>query len=169
MIVLGVDPGTATTGYGVVRRADPGVPPRHRLIECGVITTRPGESLAERLRVIFEEMSALLERHRPSTLAIEGLFIARNARSALVLGQARGVVLLAAARSGVEVAEYPPAVVKKTVVGAGAATKHQVQRMLAHLLGLASPPQPDDAADGVAVALTHCMRTGRVFRRAAIR
>ncbi len=165
MIVLGLDPGTATTGYGVVEQADDGT---RRLVECGVLRTVPSLPLAFRLSQIFDSVGELLARHRPDAVAVESVFVHRNPRSALVLGHARGVALLAAARRGIPVAEYAPAMIKKTVVGAGAATKLQIQRMTARLLRLKSPPTPEDAADGVAVALTHCMRGGRRFRRAHV-
>jgi crossover junction endodeoxyribonuclease RuvC len=165
VIVLGVDPGTAATGYGLVER-DPGG--AWRLVECGVVRPRAGTTLPARLQVIFEGIAELIARHRPDAVAVESVFVQRNPRSALVLGHARGVVLLAAAQAGLVVAEYPPALVKKAVTGAGAATKPQVQQMLARLLRLRTPPAPSDAADGVAVALTHAMRTGRVLRRAAV-
>lgn len=165
MIVLGVDPGTAVTGYGVVSRPGPGP---HRLLECGVIRTPSGAPLDRRLAAIFDGVTELIARHRPDAVAIESVFVQRNAKSALVLGHARGVVLLAAARAAVPLAEYAPATVKKAVVGAGAATKDQVGRTLARVLGLRQPPAPADAADGVAIALTHCLRAGRTFRRAAV-
>ena len=165
MIVLGLDPGTATTGYGVVEQAPPGT---RRLVECGVVRTDASAPLEQRLAQIFDAVTALIARHRPATIAVESVFVARNPRSAVVLGHARGAALVAAARAGVPVTEYAPAMVKKTVVGAGAATKHQVQRMTAQLLRLSTPPAPADAADGVAVALTHCMRAGRTFRRAVV-
>lgn len=165
MIVLGVDPGTAATGYGVVGR-DPGG--ALRLVECGVVRPRPGAPLPDRLDTIFQTITELIERHRPDVLAVETVFVQRNARSALVLGHARGVILLAAARAGVPCAEYPPAIIKKAVTGAGAAGKSQVQQMVAHILRLRTPPAPSDAADGVAVALTHAMRAGRVLRRAVV-
>ncbi|MBI1722927.1 MAG: crossover junction endodeoxyribonuclease RuvC [Gemmatimonadetes bacterium] len=165
MIVLGVDPGTHATGYGVVERPEPGP---HRLVECGVFRAPARAPLEQRLAAIYDAVTELITRHRPDAMAIENVFVARNARSALVLGHARGVILLAAARAGLAVAEYPPAVIKKAVVGAGAATKAQVQRMTAQLLRLKTPPSPSDAADGVAVALTHCLRAGRRFRRAVV-
>ena len=165
MIVLGVDPGTAATGYGVVDR-DPGG--ALRLIECGVVRPRPGAPLPDRLDTIFEALTELIGRHRPDVVAVETVFVQRNVRSALVLGHARGVILLAAARAGLPVAEYPPAIIKKAVTGAGAAGKSQVQLMVAHILRLRTPPAPSDAADGVAVALTHAMRAGRVLRPAAV-
>ena len=164
--MLGLDPGTAATGYGVVATAGAG-PGMTRLIECGVVRTVATDPLAQRLLHIFDAVTDLIARHRPDAVAIESVFVAKNPRSALVLGHARGVALLAAARAGVAIAEYAPAVVKKTVVGAGAATKLQVQLMTALRLRLAAAPEPDDAADGVAIALTHCMR-GRRLRRALV-
>ncbi len=163
--MLGLDPGTATTGYGVVELEPPAAT---RLVECGVVRTSAAAPLAGRLAQIYEAVSEIIVRHRPDAVAVESVFVARNPRSALVLGHARGVALLAAARAGVPVSEYAPALVKKTVVGAGAATKVQVQRMTARLLRLAAPPAPDDAADGVAIALTHCMRGARRFRLAVV-
>ena len=165
MIVLGLDPGTATTGYGVVEQAPPGT---RRLVECGVVRTDASAPLEQRLAQIFDAVTALIARHRPATIAVESVFVARNPRSAVVLGHARGAALVAAAKARVPVSEYAPAMVKKTVVGAGAATKQQVQRMTAQLLRLRAVPAPDDAADGVAVALTHCMRSARRFRRAVV-
>ena len=155
MIVLGVDPGTAATGYGVVERPASGP---SRLIECGVIRPPAKGSLARRLAVIHEEITLLLSRHHPDVLALETAFVAHNARSALVLGQARGVIMLAAAQAGLDVAEYAPRQVKSAVTGAGGATKPQVARMVARLLRLRQAPKPSDAADGVAVALTHLLR-----------
>jgi len=163
VIVLGVDPGTAATGYGLVERG----PGQHRLIECGVIRPPAGRPLGERLAVIFEELSAIVERSRPDAVAIEDVFIAGNVRSALVLGQARGMPLLVAARAGLEVAEYAPREVKAAIAGTGSATKAQIQLMVARHLRLKAPPQPADAADGVAIALTHILKH-RVLRRAKV-
>jgi len=165
VIVLGVDPGTAATGYGVVDR-DPGG--ALRLVECGVVRPRSGTPLPARLRTIFEGVAELITRHHPDALAVETVFVQRNARSALILGHARGVILLAAAQAGMTVAEYPPALIKKAITGGGAATKSQIQLMVAHILRLRTPPAPSDAADGVAVALTHAMRSARVLRRAVV-
>ena len=165
MIVLGVDPGSNVTGYGVVGRTEAGPP---RLIECGVVRAPAGKEAAQRLAAIHAAIAELIRRHRPDVLSIETVFVAHNARSALVLGQARGVVLLAAAQAGVPLAEYQPSVVKQAVTGTGAATKVQVQQMTARLLHLAAPPRPADAADGVAIALTHCLRAGKVLRRAGV-
>lgn len=157
MIVLGIDPGTAVTGYGVIRaeRMTPS-----KLIECGVIRTRPRDPLANRLQEIHAGVVELIQRHRPDALAIEDVFYARNVRTTIVLGHARGVILLAAANAQLVIAEYPPAEIKKAVVGTGAATKEQVQFMITRLLRLTSPPQPADASDGVAAALAYVMSIG---------
>lgn len=130
-----------------------------KLIECGVIRPGARDPLPARLHVISDGINELISRHHPDVLAIEGIFYSRNARTTMVLGHARGVILLSAEAAGVSIAEYPPAVVKKTVVGRGAALKNQVGYMCAQLLRLKSPPEPADAADGVALALTHLLRT----------
>ncbi len=148
-LVLGIDPGTAVTGYGVV--ACGGRAPA--LVECGVVRTTADAPLAERLAAIHAGVAALLARHRPDTVAVEGAFYARNVRTTIVLGHARGVILLAAQQAGAAIREYAPADVKKAVTGTGAATKAQVQFMVARLLRLAHAPEPADAADGVAIAL----------------
>ena len=154
MIVLGIDPGTAATGYGVVSGEPFG---SLSLIECGVIRTTSRDPLPVRLRELYEDMSALIARHKPQAVSVEDVFYAKNVRTTVVLGHARGVLLLAAAQAGVEIYEYPPAEIKKAVVGRGAATKEQVQFMVARLLRLRTPPQPNDAADGTAAALAHIM------------
>jgi crossover junction endodeoxyribonuclease RuvC len=161
MLVLGVDPGTATTGYGVVRGDSLG---SATLVECGVIRTRPQDPLPARLGTIYEEIAAIIARHQPDTLAVEDVFYARNVRTTVVLGHARGVILLAGERSRLTIHEYPPAEIKKAVVGSGAATKEQVQFMITRLLRLKSTPQPSDAADGVAAALA-CIMGGRVSEK----
>jgi crossover junction endodeoxyribonuclease RuvC len=158
--VLGVDPGTGATGYGVVETGERG---RFRLVECGVIRTTGTARLATRLHQVHHELARLLDRHRPDVLAVEEAFHARNVRTTLVLGHARGVILLAGVEAGVAIAEYTPAMIKKTVTGKGAALKPQVGFMVAQLLRLTAPPEPADAADGVAVALTHLVR-GRIAR-----
>lgn len=157
MIVLGVDPGTAATGYGVVHSNGAGTP---TLIECGVIRTSPKVALARRVAEIFDGILDVIARHKPDAMAVEAVFYAKNVRTTVVLGHARGVVLLAGARAGLTVHEYEPRVVKKAVVGTGSATKAQVQAMVARLLHLKTAPQPSDAADGVACALT-CVMTQR--------
>ena len=155
MIVLGIDPGTAHTGYGVVK--GDGLGGLVSLVECGVIKTRPRDPLPARLNEIFEGVRELIARHRPDALSVEDVFYAKNVRTTVVLGHARGVVLLAGQQAGVDVHEIPPAEIKKAVVGTGAATKEQVQFMLTRLLRLKSVPQPSDAADGVAAALACLM------------
>ena len=154
MLVLGIDPGTANTGYGVVRGVKPGIV---TLLECGVIRTRPREPLAARLREIYDGVTELIARHRPDALSVEDVFYSRNVRTTVVLGHARGVILLAGQQFGLEIHEFPPAEIKKAVVGSGAATKEQVQFMLTRLLRLKSVPHPSDAADGVAAALAFVM------------
>jgi crossover junction endodeoxyribonuclease RuvC len=143
-------------GYGVVTAG--GTERAVRLVECGVVRTRPDLALAARLAILFDGMTEILERHRPDAVAVEGLFHGRNARSALILGHARGIVLLAATRAGLAVAEISPAEVKRAVTGTGSATKPQVGAMVMRLLHLTSSPAPADAADGVAIALTHLLR-----------
>jgi crossover junction endodeoxyribonuclease RuvC len=155
--VLGVDPGTAITGYGVVE-ADAGRP--GRLLECGVLRTESGSALGDRLVTLHAGMRELVAQHRPDLVAIEGIFYAKNVRTSLVLSHARGVLLLAAAEAGVPVEELSPAAVKKAVVGRGRATKAQIGFMVQQLLRLRRPPEPADAADGVAIALA-CLLTRR--------
>lgn len=154
VVVLGIDPGTAVTGYGIIRRE--GRNPL-ALIECGVIRTKPRDALPQRLTEIHEGVLELIRRHKPTVLSIEDIFYARNVRTTVVLGHARGVILLAAAQAELEIHEYPPAEIKKAVAGTGAATKLQVQFMVMRLLRLKSAPQPSDAADGVAAALAFAM------------
>jgi crossover junction endodeoxyribonuclease RuvC len=165
LIVLGVDPGTAVTGYGVVRGGEPGGP---TLIECGVIRTSPRSTLSRRVIEIFDGLTDVIARHSPDAMAVESVFFAKNARTTLVLGHARGVVLLAGERAGLAVHEYAPKLVKKTVVGTGSATKQQVQAMVARLLRLKRVPEPADAADGVACALTCVLGAGFNSRVAAL-
>ena len=152
--VLGIDPGTAITGYGIVRKE--GRMPL-TLVECGVIRTRPRDGLAQRLAEIHDGVLELIRRHQPTVLSIEDIFYARNVRTTVVLGHARGVILLAAAHAGLEIHEYPPSEIKKAVAGTGAATKLQIQFMVTRLLRLKSAPQPTDAAAGVAAALAYAM------------
>jgi crossover junction endodeoxyribonuclease RuvC len=158
--IIGIDPGTAVLGYGVVESGSGQHP---RLLECGILITRARDPLAARLRVIYDGLTALLNRHQPDILAVESAFYGRNVRTAVVLSHARGVILLAAELAGVGIAEYSPALIKKTIVGRGAALKPQVSYMVAQLLRLKTPPSPEDAADGIAVALTHLMISSRRF------
>ncbi len=154
MKVLGVDPGSIVVGYGVV---ETGADHFARLVECGVLRTEKGTSLPRRLRTIHDGLSELIARHRPDCMAVEDIFYGKNPRSSAVLGHARGVILPNAEMANLPIAEYSPATIKKTVVGRGAALKPQVGYMVAQLLRLADPPTPADAADGVAVALTHLL------------
>lgn len=165
MRVLGVDPGTACTGYGVVE--GDGIGPIS-LVECGVIRTRARDPLPSRLREIYEGIAELLARHRPDALSVEDVFYAKNVRTTVVLGHARGVVLLAGQQASIPIHELPPAEIKKAVVGTGAATKEQVQFMVTRLLRLKSAPQPSDAADGVAAALA-CLMAARIPRIDGVR
>jgi crossover junction endodeoxyribonuclease RuvC len=154
VIVLGVDPGTQVTGYGVVSGANAN---EMSLVECGVIRTHARDPLSSRLLEIYDGITELLDRHHPDVLSIEDVFYARNVKTTVTLGHARGVILLAGEQHGVRVHEMAPAAIKKAVVGAGAATKEQVQFMIMRLLRLKSPPKPSDAADGVAAALAFIM------------
>ncbi|MDX2192448.1 MAG: crossover junction endodeoxyribonuclease RuvC [Gemmatimonadales bacterium] len=156
MRILGVDPGTAVCGFGVVDAARP-----PKLVCCGVLQTSPDRPLAERLKEIRDGLAALIAAHAPEVVAVESAFYAKNVRTTVVLSHARAAVLLAAADAGLPVHEYPPATVKKAVCGRGAALKPQVAYMVAQHLRLATPPAPADAADGVALALTHLFQLAR--------
>lgn len=149
MIVLGVDPGSLRTGYGVVETDGR----RHRLIETGTLTAGGRDPLPLKLRRIHDGVLALIERLHPDALAVEDVFHARNTRTALVLGHVRGVVLLAGAERSVPVHEYPPATVKQQITGFGRAEKGQVAFMVSRLLGLGAEAEPGDATDALAVAL----------------
>lgn len=152
MLVLGIDPGTATTGYGLVRQI------RGRqveLVDYGVIRTPSNRPMAERLKQLYHDLNAVITEHSPDEVAVEELFFSRNVTTALSVGQARGVALLAAAEAGLRVHEYKPREVKQAVVGYGNASKEQVQEMVRILLGIDEIPHPDDAADAVAVAICH--------------
>jgi crossover junction endodeoxyribonuclease RuvC len=149
MLVLGIDPGTASTGYGVVRSSGS----RLAALEQGVISTRPGVPLERRLADIHARVEGLIDRYRPDAIAIEELYFGANVRTAFAVGQARGVVLLAAGQRSIPSRAYTPQQVKAAVCGHGRADKAQVARMAARLLGLAAPPTPDHAADALAVAI----------------
>lgn len=151
MRIFGIDPGSQRTGYGCVE-TDGRVT---RLITCGAITAPAAEALPQRLARIHRELLRLLGGCEPDCVAVENLFHAANVRSALTLGHARGVAMLAAVEAGCPVVEYTPAEIKRAVVGYGRADKHQVQQMIKLLLGLAEPPSPHDAADALAVAICH--------------
>jgi crossover junction endodeoxyribonuclease RuvC len=162
MITLGVDPGTATMGFGVVEgEGDP------ELREHGVVKTRSTEPMPERLLQLFNGLTRVIVEHKPDVMAVEQLFFARNVTNALAVGQARGVVLLAAAQHRIPVFEYKPSEVKLAVAGHGAADKRQVQSMVRLILNLDAVPHPDDAADAVAVAICHVYSShlGRIASR----
>lgn len=149
MIVLGIDPGTAALGWGIVDRTGGTL----RLVDAGCFETSPDLGLPERLLAIHRFVAELVARHDPAIVAVERLFFSRNAQTAFAVGQARGVVLLAAAETGRVVREATPSEVKVAVTGSGTADKEQVGRMVAVVLGLDAPPRPDDAADALAVAI----------------
>lgn len=157
VIILGVDPGSNVTGYGLIR-SDGG---RDLLVESGVIQPYPKATLPEKLKEIFEGLLAIIDKGEPDHFAIEKAFYSKNARSALIMGQARGVAILAAAKSNIPIGEYSPKEVKSAVVGNGSASKSQVQFMVKKLLRLKDPPEPLDAADALAVALCHAQRIRR--------
>lgn len=152
MLAIGIDPGTAITGYGVVEEAEDG---SLTAVDYGSIETTADDSMPERLMQLYKQLKELISLHQPESGAVEKLFFARNVRTALTVGQARGVALLALAEAGVVLAEYTPNEVKQAVAGFGGADKSQVQKMVQALLGLEEIPQPDDAADALAVAICH--------------
>ncbi len=151
MLVLGVDPGTAITGYGLVQEEQGDL----ALVTYGTVTTPATQPLAQRLRTIYHELRNLIACYRPDAMAVEELFFARNAKTAMIVGHARGVVLLAGVEAERPLFEYTPLQVKQAVAGYGSADKHQVQEMVRLLLNLDHRPQPDDAADALAVAICH--------------
>lgn len=156
MKVFGIDPGSERTGYGCVESDGS----RHRLVACGAIVTSPRLGFPAQLLRIHKQLTALLAEHRPECVAVESIFHAVNVRSALKLGHARGVAVLAAVEGGYDCAEYTPAEIKRAVVGYGRAEKHQVQEMVRLLLGLSEAPKPHDAADALAVAICHLHSQG---------
>jgi crossover junction endodeoxyribonuclease RuvC len=149
--IFGIDPGSERTGYGCVETDGR----RHHLVACGAIAAHAADTFPTRLARIHAELSTLLASSRPDCVAIENLFHAVNVRSALKLGHARGVAMLAAVEAGCEIVEYTPAEIKRAVVGYGRAEKHQVGAMVKLLLGLTAAPTPHDAADALAVAICH--------------
>jgi crossover junction endodeoxyribonuclease RuvC len=155
MRVFGIDCGTEVTGFGVVESDDAGRQPRLVCVAMGAIRLKKALSTAERLEQVYRELTGALEHWKPDAVAIEEVFYSVNAKSALKLGQVRGVALLAAAMQGLPVAEYAPLKIKSSVVGYGLAKKEQVQFMVARLLELAEVPEPADAADALAIAICH--------------
>ena len=151
MRIIGLDPGTATTGYGIIDVNDG----EFDVVEYGVITTKAHTPMQERLQIIYEDLNSLLSEYKPDTAAVEELFFGRNVTTAITVGQARGVLLLALSQANIPFGEYSPPKIKDAVTGYGKAEKPQVQMMVRNLLNLDEIPRPDDAADGLAVAITH--------------
>lgn len=148
-IILGIDPGIAITGYGLIRQQKQ----TFTLIQAGAITSRAGEPFGERLNKIFDELKKIIKKHQPEVMAVEELFFAKNTKTALKVGQARGVAILAGSQSHLPIKEFTPLQVKQAITGYGFATKLQVQKMIKCLLCLRTIPEPDDVADALAVAL----------------
>jgi len=169
MRVFGIDCGTEITGFGVVESDDSGRQPRLVLKTLGAIQLAKVKPLPERLAQVFRELTAELERWQPEVVAIEGVFYSVNAKSALKLGQVRGVALLAAATQGLPVAEYAPLKIKSSVVGYGLARKEQVQFMVARLLDMSELPEPCDAADALAIAICHIHTAQTLLQQEALR
>jgi len=164
MRVLGIDCGTEYTGYGVVEL---GHDSKLICLACGAVKLSPREPMPSRLSTIFDRLGAIIAEHRPDRVAIEDVFYALNVKSALKLGQVRGVAMLAASSAGLEVAEYSPLSIKSAVVGYGRAEKPQVQYMVARLLNLAEIPEPPDAADALAIAICHLHTSATLERQQA--
>jgi crossover junction endodeoxyribonuclease RuvC len=163
--IFGIDPGSRRTGYGCIER----IGSRHCLVACGSLSGPARAPFPDKLKAIHAGLAGLLVTHRPDCVAIEDIFHARNARSALKLGEARGVAILAASEAGVPVIEYAPAAIKRAVVGYGRAEKHQVQHMIKLLLGLDRAPAPHDVADALAVAICHLQSaTGAIAREIGV-
>ena len=165
MRVLGVDCGGEYTGYGIVEMLSGG---KLTCLTCGAIKLSPREALPRRLSRIYMQLGAIISEHQPDEVAIEDVFYALNVKSALKLGQVRGVAMLAAAAAGLEVAEYSPLTIKSSVVGYGRAEKQQVQQMVTRLLALAAPPEPLDASDALAIAICHLHTAATLNRQCAV-
>lgn len=152
MKILGIDPGTATTGFGVIEFEQGKTA---LTLDYGVVATDKNLPMSNRLAILYDDLSAIITQHRPDVVAVEQLFFARNVTTAIAVGQARGVVLLVVARARLPIVEYTPLQVKQAVTGYGRADKKQVQHMVQSILHLKSLPRPDDAADALAIAITH--------------
>ena len=160
MRVIGIDPGSRSTGYGIVE----GEGEKLKLVAFGAIKSSPRTGIIERYVKIYEELEEILRKYRPCEAAVESIFFCKNVKSAIKLGEARSVAMLAAGRAGLPVSEYAPRRVKQAVVGVGTAHKSQVQHMVQHILKLEEAPQPDDASDAIAIALCHIFSKKRVPR-----
>ena len=161
MRILGIDPGVATIGFGIVDSDRS----RHRLVTCGVITTPAHTSLSSRLEQIYDDLTRLLEAFKPDAVSVEELFFNTNITTGIAVAHGRGVILLACRKAGVKIYEYTPLQVKQAVVGYGRAEKAQVMDMVRRLCGLSAPPKPDDAADAVALALCHARSSTSLLYR----
>lgn len=151
MIILGLDPGTATTGYGVIRLTNFKI----SCVAYGAIITKPEMAMPQRLQVIYDDLGQIIRQYQPDEVAVEKLFFGRNTTTAITVGQARGVLLLRLAQAGLTIGEYTPMQIKQALVGYGNAEKKQVQYMVQHFLKLPEMPKPDDAADALAIAICH--------------
>jgi crossover junction endodeoxyribonuclease RuvC len=164
MRVMGIDCGTGYTGYGVVDLCRDG---KLLCITCGAVKLSARDTMSARLATIFNQLGAIIQEHRPDNVAIEDVFYALNVKSALKLGQVRGVAMLAASSAGLQVSEYSPLTIKSAVVGYGRAEKQQVQHMVTQLLNLAEIPEPPDAADALAIAICHLHTSATLERQRA--
>lgn len=156
MRILGIDPGTGITGFGIVD-AKSG---RQSLVDAGVIRTPANSPMPDRLLTIFENINEIIAEFKPQIMSIEKLFFAQNVTTAMSVSQARGVVILAAGQAGMQIFEYTPLQIKQTITGYGKADKSQMQEMVRVLMNLKEIPKPDDCADAIAAAITHCMHSG---------
>lgn len=160
MLIMGIDPGYAIVGYGVVEYSRG----RYRSLEHGAIVTKAGTEFGRRLEIIYDNLSALLSTYKPDCISVEKLYFQNNQKTAIQVAEARGVVLLAAQKAGVKVYEYTPLQVKSAITGYGKAQKYQVMEMTKRLLCLSEVPKPDDTADALALAITHAQCMGSLLR-----
>ena len=161
MIILGIDPGTATTGFGLIKKTEDQKTKTKNSLECldyGIIQTSPSSTPAERLKMLYDRLANIIQKYRPELLAVESLYFFKNLKTALPVSQAKGVILLAAAKKNIKVRELTPLQVKMGIAGYGRAEKKQIQRIVQRLLDLKETPKPDDAADALAVAIC-CAKT----------
>ena len=158
LTILGVDPGYAIFGWGVIKYQAS----LHRLVDCGIVVTEKDEPLSERLKAIYEGLTKIIGKYKPDVSAIEELFFNSNQKTAIKVGEARGAAVLACANAGIQVYEYTPLQIKQALTGYGRAEKHQVQEMVRQILGLERAPRPDDAADAVAAAICHANSSGYI-------
>lgn len=156
MVILGIDPGYAIVGYGLVEY----IGNRFRVFDYGSIQTKAGMPTNERLKIIYDSVTEIIARHKPDAMAIEELFFNTNSKTAIVVAEARGIILLSAINAGIDIAEYTPLQVKQAVTGYGRADKNQVQQMTKAMLGLDKVPKPDDTADALAIAICHAHSAG---------